>query len=263
MVDLLSQGSELVRNHLPLEQWPYLTHTALAAVGLGLILSLWGARLLRLVYVLGFMVAGAVVGIEVARINQVDMLVGLVLGAGLTGLIGYVLYRWWVGLTAGAIAMLFVMMVSGPKILPAEIQAFHNQHLGTGEYVLPDPSAQQAGQTGSVGQFVSDMKSYMWDARRDLVYRMLVVLTVAGIIGLVIGLILPRFTTIVGTTLIGVFGLAVGAGLLIWSHLPALWAFVQGQAAWFLIGVCVYVVGAMIYQLQNSRLKPTTVVPAA
>ncbi|MHC4672175.1 MAG: hypothetical protein ACYTBZ_06775 [Planctomycetota bacterium] len=257
IVDLFNQGSDFFRNHLPLDHWPYLTHTALAAAAIGLIMSLWGARLLRLVYVACFMVAGAAVGVELARISQLDLLIGLVLGAGFAGFLGYLLYRCWVGLTAGAVAMLLVMMISGPRILSAELQAFEDDRLGvsTDEYVLAGPTVDQSSGFDSLGQYLSEVKVYFWQTRRFLAIRMLVMLGIAGFLGLMVGMALPRFTTIVGTSLIGVLGLAVSAGLLVSMHLPGLWTFVETQAYWFMGGVLLYLIAALFYQVHNSRIK--------
>ncbi|UCD27972.1 MAG: hypothetical protein JSV03_12840 [Planctomycetota bacterium] len=262
-VDLFLQAGGFVRNHLPLEQWPYITHAALAAMMMGLIMSLWGARLLRFVYVLGFMVSGAAVGVELSRAVQVDLLIGLVLGTGLAGLAGYLLYRCWVGLTTAAIAMLFVLLIIGPDVFPTEIQSFQDERLGvsTEEYSLPS-ATDQPGQVGSVKGYWGEVKSYLWDTKRDLVYRMLAVLSVAGLAGLGIGLILPRFTTIVGTSLLGVLGLVVGIGIFVSMHLPGVWTFIEAKSAWFLGAVVLYLMGALLFQARNQRITPAVAAPS-
>src|SRR5690349_339609 len=95
-IDLWSRTVELLRNHVPPERWPNATLWSALALPIGLIMAFWGARILRTLYVLGFMAVGAYYGMKVAQSEQikVDALVGLILGAGLAGLIGHLLFRW-------------------------------------------------------------------------------------------------------------------------------------------------------------------------
>jgi len=258
---LLSQVFEFFKNHVPVDQWPYLTYAALTAAVVGLILSLWGARILRLVYVILFMIAGAACGIHVADRTQVDLLIGLVLGAGLLGLIGHLLYRWWVGITAAVCAMLFVALISGPTVIPTELQYFQDQRLGVSaeEYVLPNASSDSAVQVDMLSQYLSEIYDYFWNQRRKMVVKMGLILGIAGFLGLSIGLVLPRFTTIVGTCLLGVLGLAVGAGILISAYLPGVWAFMIVKSTWFIGAASLYLLGALLFQARSRRLNPMPV----
>jgi len=93
VVDRVSIGAEVARQHVPPEWCPDPGITAVASLLAGLALVLWGGRLLRGLYVLAFMGIGAAIGIKIARIAEVDDLIGLVLGAGLAGVAGHVLYH--------------------------------------------------------------------------------------------------------------------------------------------------------------------------
>lgn len=261
IVDLLSKGAEYCRYHVPLEQWPHLTWVALGAAVAGMVLALWGARLLRLLYVGAFMGAGAAIGIHAARALQIDLLIGLVLGAGLAGVVGHLFYRWWVGVTAGMCALLLAALISGGRMLPeleAAVRTLDDQRLGmsTGQYDLAGAPAGQESRIAAVHGYLAETADHLWNTRRAAVYRAAFVLALAWLAGLGVGLTLPRFTTIVGTSVIGVVGLVGGLGLLLWRHCPGLWVIVTDQGVWFLAGVGVFLVGTLCYQARQGRIVP-------
>ncbi len=266
VVDLVSGAAALVRDHaLPSGYWPDPTTVAAVAVVAGAVLALWGGRLLRAFYVLAFMAAGAAAGVRLARVAGVDDLIGLVLGGGLAGLTGYLFYRWWVGMTAGICAMLVVVAVAGARNLPviqSQLQAFtdHRLGVGTGRYVPGLPEL-QANRGEPVPAYLAEFGAYYWDTQREAVYRIAFILGLTGLIGLGMGLILPRFTTILVTSLIGVLGLALGTGLLISTYRPGWWAVILGRVAWFLAGLGVVLIVSLAYQARHGR--PVSAPPAA
>lgn len=267
LVDRLTGGAglirEVTRHHLPADFWPDPDRAAIVAILAGLGLALWGARSLRAVYVLAFMGVGAAIGIKIARVMEVDILPGLVVGAGLAALVGYLLYHWWVGVTAGIGAMLLVALLAGAKYMPeirAEVddgrQAFDDHRLGVGsdDYASALPVDDQA-----AGDYFKRLASHYWNNHSDQVYRVGFVLALTWMVGLGMGLTLPRFTTVVGTSVIGVSALALGLGLVISTHWPSLWANLVGHAAWSLAGLGVLLVVSLSYQLRGRR--PITVAP--
>ena len=59
VIELLSRGVGLIRNHVAIpDLWPDATWAAVVAVLAGLVLALWGGRLLRALYVIAFMAIG-------------------------------------------------------------------------------------------------------------------------------------------------------------------------------------------------------------
>src|SRR5207253_7848115 len=113
--NVLKEWYGFFKYHVPVDHWPDPVVWSGAAVLAGAVLAFWGARLLRPLYVLIFMIAGAAVGVRLAGVSQVDRLIGLVLGAGAAALIAVVFFRWWVGLTTGLVAVLILIAAAAPR----------------------------------------------------------------------------------------------------------------------------------------------------
>ncbi|MBI4579072.1 MAG: hypothetical protein HY718_05175 [Planctomycetes bacterium] len=241
-VELVNWARQVIGDCVQLPDSPWLDPLwiASAAVGVGLVLALWGGRVLRPAVVVGFMVAGAAAGKRVAGSLQVDLLLGLVIGAGVAGLIGYLFYRWWLGLTIGTVvALLAAATFSAPRILD-ERQAFEDYRLGvgTGRY-----------DTSRVPLYsMTDMRDYFWQQRRDLVYRTLGPPVLTGLLGLVVAILVPRLASMVGTSILGVLALAGGAGALIASRWPDGWSHIQAHPAWATAVVGVFLLFSLLYQ---------------
>jgi len=257
IVNWVSDGVNFLQNHLPWHQLPEPTVVAATAVVGGLILSLWGARFLRVIFVLSFMVGGAVLGVQIARACQVELLIGLVLGGGAAALVGHLFYRWWVGVITGICAVLLVLAIGGPKVFPQEIEglkSFVVQQLEVGgdSYILPDP---QDATGPSSGQILSPevLKDYFWNNRRQFVTRMGVALGLAWVLGLVIGVTMPRFSSVVGTSLLGVSALTLGSGSLLSIHKPVFWNKILANPTLFLVGVGLLLLISLSIQAQGRR----------
>lgn len=262
MVDRLTRIAELVRAQIPLPPWwPQTIYAALGAMLIGLLLALWGARLLRTIFILAFMVAGAAVGIRAARSFQVDDLIGLVLGTGFLGLVGHLLYRWWLGVSAGLCLVALVAVVFGVRNLPA-IETEVGQIIP--DYISAAASAQHGvGQSasahGRADAFFYGLRDYFWKERRQAVYRAGFVLGLAWLTGLGMGLTLPRFTAVIITSIIGTALQAGGAVSLVSLRWPTAWAAVAEHGAWLLAGVGLVLIVSFAYQARHSR--PAQVVP--
>lgn len=249
-VDLLTRGAEFVRNHVPADRLPDPTLTAAVTILAGLILAFFGARFLRAIVVLVFVLIGSTTGVRIAQIGQVDLLIGLVLGAGLAGFMGYVFYRWWVGILAGSCAVFLVMAIGGVRLLPQEIQAFEDQRLGVQSetYVLPSGPATQTTRIETLHNYLTELGTYFWGQRRNLVIRFGVAAIVALLLGVIFGVTLPKFTMIVGTSLLGVTALAVGTGTLLAVHLPSLWGIILSNGVWSLVTLGIVLIGSLWFQ---------------
>jgi hypothetical protein len=223
---------------------------AAAAAVTGLVLVLWGARVLRAGFVFAFMITGAMLGKQFAGSMQIDLLIGLVIGAGLAGLIGYAVYRWCLGVTVAAvIALLAMATVSAPAMLD-ERQAFEDFRLGvgTGQYLPSVPSAYTW----------TDVRGYFWDQPhgREVVVKSLGPVAVVAMLGFIWSVLAPRLAAILATSILGSALLAVGAGVLIAGKWPETWSRVQDNSAWA-IGtvVCIWLF-SMMYQLTHPARGP-------
>lgn len=261
--------------------------TAVLALFAGLILALWGARLLRALYVIGFMIAGAIVGMDVARTYEVDLLIGFVIGAGVLGLVGHLLYRWWIGLTAGLVAATIVVAVSAPWA-PREAEAFADAllHQAGGRQlfapesqptpetpVVLEPSGDLDGRTIDWLAVAGGLKPAEGQARPeplavlkawadtlgsafpDKLKRAGVLAGVAGLLGLALGVVLPRFTTILGTSLIGVLAMAASVTYFLSEKTPSAWQSIQAQSMWFWAGVGLILVVSLAFQARKGKLR--------
>jgi hypothetical protein len=254
-INLWLQAVDALRTHVPPERWPNTTLWSALALPIGLIMAFWGARLLRTLYVLGFMAAGAYVGMRVAQAEQVkvDVLLGLVLGAGLAGLIGHLLFRWWLGLTAGTLATVLVLVACAPRVT-AELQAFNDYQSGlsTGQYNLAQP---KTGMTPEqlAQEYLSELKTYLWKQKPELVTRFGVLLALAALLATAMGFLMPRFTMILATSVVGVLMFAGSTGFFLSTWWQAAWAAMIVHTGWSLAACGILLLVAISYQARGPR----------
>jgi hypothetical protein len=255
-LELLNWGRQVIGDMTQMTAVPWLDPfwAAVVAVVLGLALALWGGRILRTGVILAFMAAGAVWGKRMAGSMQVDLLIGLVIGAGVAGLIGYVFYRWWLGLTIGTVAALVVAITfSAPKMLN-ERQAFDDYRLGmgTGRYDTVHRESYS----------VDDVRNYFWTQRRDFVVRSLLPVMVIGVIAFAATMLAPRLAAVLGTSILGVLLLACGTGALLASKWQDWWNSIQAHQGWVLCGLSVFWLFSFMYQLTHPSRPRSQVVLA-
>lgn len=275
MMDAFSKGAELLRNSLPEGIWLSPGSAAtVAAVGLaiGLILALWGAKLLRFLYVAAFIFAGAYAGIHLARNYAIDDLFGLVVGAAVAGLLGHFFFRWWIGITAGLCAMIIAAAVLGPQILPQlpdDLNAFWDQQQGVGSGDYSDVLRQrevieEARQKGTL-QILRELRAFIWEANPQETGKLTFVLAIAWLVGLAVGALAPRFTTICITSVLGVSLFAIGLSYLLATRLPAAWAFICAESRWALVALGIACLVSLAWQFHARRpiVPATAPAPAA
>lgn len=239
-----------------LPEWLSPTRAALAAVGAGFVLALWGGRVLRVGFVFLFMAVGAVFGKQFAGSVQVDLLIGLVVGAGLAGLIGYVVYRWCLGLTVAVVAAFLVAATFSAPALLNERQAFDDFRLGVGSGTYTTSHTPLYSWTA--------VRGYFWERPdgRDVTIKSLGPVALAGLVGFVLSVLAPRSAAILATSLVGSALLAAGAGSLIAVRWPQAWAGIQAHERWSLGVVVFFWLFALMYQ-RSHRGRPTARTPVA
>lgn len=254
--DQVTEWVALLREHVPAQSLPDPHWLAGILLVAGVLLSVWGAKLLRGGFVLSFVAIGAAVGIRLAESQQIDMLIGLVLGAGLAGLMGHLMYRWWLGTSAGAFAVLLVLAVGVPRAWPGEVERYRAQQqtLTLEQY----RDALQGDMTSTAPSF-AELREYLWTERRDLSVKTLVICGLAFGLGFIAGLMIPRLTTIVGTAAAGTLALIVGGGILITLHRPDAWDTLDAQSGWVLAGITATF--AMSVLMQGARSRPVLAAP--
>lgn len=229
---------------------------AATAVGVGCALALWGGRILRAAFVLVFMTVGGLCGKHFAGSIQIDLLIGLVIGAGAAGLIGYAIYRWCLGVTVAAvIALLAVATVSAPALLE-ERQAFDDFRLGvgTGQYSTGVPPVYTW----------ADVRGYFWDQPRgrEVVVKSLGPVAIVAAIGFIWSVLAPRLAAILATSVLGSALLAGGAGVLISTKWPETWLRIQANGSWAVGAMVCLWLFAMMYQLTHPARPAAAVCDA-
>ena len=252
-VDDFAELIGTVRQQIPPQYLPNPTWAAVILVAVGVILAVFGARLLRTAYVTAFLAAGGAVGVRIAQHHQVDMLIGLVLGALLAGLIGHLMFRWWVAVTAGACAVLILAATAGPKYLPSEMQAFKAYRV---------QAAQSAAELPEAAPSLDELSAFYWGHRHDVAVKALVVAGLAFLCGLGFGLVLPRLTVVVGTSLIGVLAILLGGGALVTMYRGDWWDVATTHPPWFLGAVAVLLVVSLVMQTSRGPVPASSSGPA-
>lgn len=270
MIDRVASCASFVRQcYLP--DWqPNVTLVAGAAITGGFVAALWGARLLRAFFVVSFMVAGAAIGVHLARRFDIELLVGLVLGAGVMGLIGHLLFRWWVGAGTGLCAALLVVVAGTPWIW-SEVESFSDNYLTPGSGIRIAGAAEGAQPTGGQpgGQtavatpaFWQAFGSHLWSHKYAELRRLMVLAGIAALLGLVLGLVLPRFTTALGTSIIGIGVAVTGGAVLLIRNQRAWWDAVLAKPDWFLGAAGLAVLIAFVFQIRHRRRPVAVAEPA-
>jgi hypothetical protein len=252
--ELLSWAQKALADNvqIPSSSWLNPLWGSLVAIGVGAVLALWGSRVLRTGVVLAFMIVGAAFGKQLAGSLQVDLLVGLVIGAGVAGLVGYLCYRWCVAFTVGLAAMLFVVATfSAPRLL-SERQSFEDfrRGVGTGRY-----------DTGGTAEYrLEDFREYFWKQKPEVLYRCVWPAALMGLLGIAVGFVAPRLASIVGTSIVGVTLFCVGAGVLAATRWPAAWSGAQAHGRWLVGAVCCLWLFSLAYQATHPA-RPVMQVP--
>jgi len=255
LAQVLPATVDTLRSYAPLEGWLSSTWLAVGGAVAGGILSLWGARLLRTAFVLACMSAGGAAGIRVVQSLQQDMLIGLVLGAGVAGVVGYLLYRFWVGLMAGLVVALAVALwvdsgrPQGRSFPPQSV----SQAASNLEYQVGQPETQPLSRAaaarlaaGAAGEFIRGNAGIGG--------------ILLGLAAFMVGLMLPRMTTILATSVLGSLLVAVSAGLWLAVHRPDWWAGVVAHRNWLLAATGLWMLVSLSCQ---GRYTPVRRVVAA
>lgn len=253
VADWVARGADLYRHYVPPEWVPYPGVMAASVAVLGFVFAFWGARLLKTMYILAFMAAGAAIGFRVGSELKIDTLIGLTFGAAIAAFIGYVFYRWWVGVTTGAFAVLLVLAVAWPQIQGLQ-QDYQDslQGVGSGDF---SSLLAQADQTMTPAEHVKAFSIYVWTQDRRFANRFAFAAGLAWLLGVVMGLLLPRFTTVVGTALVGVVLAAAGVGVLLYRHWPSAWEATAAHPDWYLVGMAALLIVASWHQVRPGRVR--------
>lgn len=262
-LEAIGGGVDFAHSLIPPERLPSVTKVAMVAVPAGFVLAFWGSRLLRTLYVLAFMCAGGAVGVRLADNAQLDKLIGLVVGGGAAALVGHLCYRWWVGTTTGIVAVLAVAALTAPQI-KGMVQGYNDSRVGVGtaEYVMGSPEQTLPAPAEQAWDYLKGFKSYLLTQHSGSVYQTGALLVLLWLLAVFIGVLFPRFVTVLGTASVGVLVLTLAAMAFLRGQWPAAWSFILDNRSWFLGAVGVMLLLAISFQARRRRAV-VPVVPSA
>jgi hypothetical protein len=219
MSEWLHQFESVMRYHMPagdlsIPLWP-----TLGALLAGIVLSLAGAKLLRAAVALCFTGAGVALGSILAERFAFSTIVGVLGGAALFGAIGYLLFRPWMALLCGVIAVVVVAGATTAQDLPAVWQGFEDHRIAAGAvgdegFAIPTAEAQAAEQTMTLAAYGREFVEYVQQYQPELARKTVVMSALAFAIGFFFGLFFHRVAMVLGTVALGTL-LIGGAGLLL------------------------------------------------
>ncbi len=209
---------ELIRHHIPSEWMVSPVVAAVLCLVGGLILSLWGARMVRGLFILAFVGGGIWAGYAAGMRMQINPYIGAAAGAALLGVVGVLMFRLWIGVAwAALLTMVALTMLGSRQVLP-HWGPFQEANLtlitGTAAldpYQPPTPEQQAEFNDPQLGTVLSRFGEYLTQQQPTLRRNALLLTGIAAVAGLLMGLIAANLTAIVATSVVGVGLMGTGA----------------------------------------------------
>lgn len=245
----VSQIQQFLEQHLPTNVTGHAGLGAAAAIAIGIVLCVLGAKLARVAFTAGWAVGGAFLGIRVAEAAGIHPLVGALLFAAGLGMIGHLTYRMCVGVVTAAVITAMVLSAFGyhrvaPRLAEYNLQAttplLMTQPEGAGAsadpavFTIPSQQEQLAYRDGAFKQNVEQFWSYVQSQDQTILPHTSALAATALVFGLLVGLSTVRLTLIFSTALIGTAMLGSGIVGIINHVFPG---FAGGAAQHPLVGV--------------------------
>lgn len=210
----------------------YLTHTGamLAAIlGLGIGLSVLGAKLARFTMTCGFVILGGLAGVYFSRLTGVMAAPCVLAGAAMVGTIGFLSFRLWVGVLAAVVVGALVLGGFGAQRVKPLLADFNPNAVwsateGEGAYSIPlTPEDQQAYRDRTPGERLSDFWAYVNAKDATLTRHGKAIGLGAVLAGMLIGLTASRFTLILTSSVVGTFLVVAGLGGIATAYAPSIY----------------------------------------
>ncbi len=216
---IFDQARSLFEHHMPVASTAAVTAGAAVTAFIGLSMSVLGAKLARIAITLGLVFAGALAGGFTTLHADIPVPIAAGFGALFCGAMGFVLYRFWVGVLTGLLLITAASGSYGLSVLGPELASYSEvggtaPMLVSEDFTTPSPEAQRQ----YLNPQFSDWARGFWDhvtARNKTgVKKVALVDACAGIFGLLLGLIAVRFTLVTMTALAGTALFSFGAFVL-------------------------------------------------
>jgi uncharacterized membrane protein HdeD (DUF308 family) len=113
----------------------------------------------------------------------------------------------------------------------------------------------------SVGVVVETWARTLWQAMPAEFKNLGLLAGIAALLGLALGVVLPRLTTVIGTSVFGVLAVAGGVASLLAAYAPNVWRSCQSEPGWTYGILGLLLVVSLAFQARRGRLRQ--VAPAA
>jgi hypothetical protein len=271
--EILEQFRGFVEQHVPADMLPngsQLVAGAIALVGAGVLLSVLGARMARSALALVALLGGVAGGFRLsAHLGwdgraQVLLIVATALGAAL---VGYYVYRIWVGaIVAALFAVGGALAFNHARLLPALANFDHPAYVatraGAGKFAVPEAAAQSDEDRCQVCQWVGDFVSDLKARDPGVVQSVTIAALTWGCVGLLLGVLLTRMMLVLCTSAIGTALFAGGAALLAQQLRPNDYAHAMSRPGTLGLAIGACFLASVILQMLLTRRAPARPTPA-
>lgn len=205
LTQFLDQVQRLWDAHVPAGYQVPLYPVAVGMLLVGIGLSVLGAKLARPGITCGFGALGALAGAALAPELDWPLAVVIILGTAIGAVVGYGLFRLWVGLAAAAFLTTLTVGVYGGQIVVPHFIDYEPLHTFDGNFALPSASEEDPAECklSTVKTWARDFWLYVQSREADVNKRILGIGLVAALAGLLLGALLPRLTLIITSSLVG------------------------------------------------------------
>ncbi|MCP4247382.1 MAG: hypothetical protein GY778_10080 [bacterium] len=264
--DIAEQGRRLIEQHLPAEAIPPVAPVAIVALLVGVMVAVLGARLARPVLTAGFGVAGALAALRYACMLDLPQAVTVVLASVTLSVTGYLLYRLWIGVAAGAMMAALALGVFGfYRVLP-EVAPFNESYPAViaqsdeGGFALLDAEQQRTYLEKSPRTWAHDFWTHLTAQQADVQRNVVVIGVAAALMGLLLGALATRPALIVCTALFGTALVGSGLAALAAALVPEQYQSALNHPVWLGGAGAVLLLASLV--LQTALTRPPPAAPA-
>ncbi|MCP4590652.1 MAG: hypothetical protein GY842_07905 [bacterium] len=227
ITQFLDQIERLWVSQVPPEYQIPALPVAVGALVAGIVLSVLGAKLARFGIACAFGVLGIMAGVLLAPGVNLPEAVIVVLGALVVGGLGYGLFRLWVGISAAAFFGVVAVSIYGSQAVVPHFVEYDPAYRLDSTCIVSETIVTDTGGCDRFDTVLSDLRMwaddfwlYVQHRETDVNRKVLGIGLGAGLLGLLLGTIIPRLTLIVVSSVVGTVLVMSGlAGLAAEFHL--------------------------------------------
>jgi len=177
--------------------------------------------------------------------------------AALSGFVGHLLFRLWVGLATGLLCALIAVSVYGSTNIIPHLESFQTAQPATvADFVIPDVAATDRDTWQILREKGGEFWEHLQTQQADVETYALLLAAGAGFFGLLIGLLAARFTLVVATAVVGTVLVWSSFALALRSYWPEQWATLPKHEATVNVAVLSFLGASLLLQTVLTRRRP-------